>query len=93
MKKLIAVATLGLALGFPSLSFADNYVFGVKTPIVASEVKNEVRGGKVEKDFISFYTTPKTANSGSSLRAGQTSDDDEDHIVVFGVRIPVSPRT
>jgi hypothetical protein len=92
MKKLIAIATLGLTLGFSSLSLADSYVFGVKVPVVKNEVKNNVKGGEVEKDFISFYTTPKTGNTIDTLRANQSTDDDKDYIVVFGVRVPVYPR-
>ncbi|MGH7791077.1 MAG: hypothetical protein ACREOB_02055, partial [Thermodesulfobacteriota bacterium] len=72
MKKLIVIASLGLALAFPAFSLADNYVFGVKTPIVKSEVKNGVKGGNnVEKDFINFYITEKTLNAGDTLRAEQ----------------------
>ena len=92
MKKLIAVTALRLSLSFPSLSLADSYVFGVKTPIVKSEVKNEIKGGDVEKDLMSFYTSPKSADTDVSLTAVQRSDDDKDHIV-FGVKIPHSPRS
>jgi hypothetical protein len=95
MKKLIAIGALGLALGFPALSFASDYMGWVHTkPVVKSEVKDEIKGGNVEKDFMSFYISPKEANNiATSLRADRKSDDDKDYIVVFGVRIPVSPRT
>ena len=93
MKKLIVVASLGLALGFPTFSLADSYVFGVKTPISKSEVKNEVKGRNVEKDFISFYITEKTLDAGDTLRAQRGSDDDDrDYIIVFGVKVPVTPK-
>jgi hypothetical protein len=92
MKRLIAITTLGLVLGFSSISFAfDNYnVFGVQVPIVKSDVKNEIRGSRVESDFTSFYTTPKTANTITSITADKESDND--YISVFGVWVPVSPR-
>ena len=93
MKKLIVIASMGLALGFPTFSLADSYVFGVKTPIVRSEVKNQVKGGNVEKDFISFYATEKTPDAGDISRAQQGSDDDgRDYIIVFGVKVPVTPK-
>ncbi len=91
MNKLIAIVTLGLALSFSSFSIADSYVFGVKVPVVKNEVKNTLNGAKVENDFISFYTTPKTGNTSDSLRVNPSSDDDKDYIVVFGVLIPVNP--
>lgn len=89
MKKLIAIATLGLALGFPSLSFASDYMDLYTKPVVKSEVKDEINGGNVEKDFISFYTSPKPVNTLASLTADQTSDDDKDYIIVFGVKVSV----
>jgi hypothetical protein len=87
MRKLIAITTLGLAFGFSSISFAfDSYnAFGVQVPVVRSEVKNEIRGGKVETDFTSFYTSPKTANTTTSSISSQRSDDQ--YVYVFGVRI------
>lgn len=94
MKKLVVTTMLGLALSFPSLSFASDYMDLYTKPIVRSEVKNEIRGGNVEKDFISFYISPKEANNiATSLRADRKSDDDKDYIFVFGVRILLSPRT
>ena len=92
MKKLIAIGALGLALSFPSLSFASEYMGWLHTkPVVKSEVRNEIKGGNVEKDFMSLYISPKTANTASSLiMADQKSD--EEYISVFGVQIPRSPR-
>jgi hypothetical protein len=91
MKKLIAIGALGLSLSFPSLSFASDYMGWLHAkPVV--EVRNEIKGGNVEKDFTSFYISPKEANTTTSLRADRKSDDDKDYIVVFGVRISI-PRT
>lgn len=61
-------------------------------PQVRSEVKNKIKGGDVEKDFISFYTSPKTLNTTTSLAADQESDD-EDTYIVFGVQVPRGPRS
>lgn len=92
MKRLIAIATLGLALSFPSFSYADSYIFGVRTPIVKTEVKNEVKGGMVEKDFISFYLSPKEANTETSLMTEQEVNEDNSYIV-FGVRVPINTKS
>lgn len=94
MKKLITIGTFGLALSLPSLSFASDHMGWLPIkPLVKSEVRNRIKDGSVEKDFTSFYISLKEANSATSLRADRKSDDDKDYIVVFGVRIPVSPRT
>ncbi|HEX3034143.1 MAG TPA: hypothetical protein VHT73_03295 [Thermodesulfobacteriota bacterium] len=91
MKRLFTIATLGLALSFPSLSFAFDYMDLYTKPIVESEARNETNGGNVEKDLMSFYTTPKVANSTESLvTANQKTDND--YISVFGVQIPHSTR-
>ena len=72
------------ALSFPSLSFASEYMGWLHTkPVVKSEVRNEIKGGNVEKDFMSFYTSPKTANTAPPLITAE--------IPVFGVQIPHSP--
>jgi hypothetical protein len=93
MKKLIAVGALGLSLSFPALSFASDYM-GWLHAKPAVEVKNEIKGGNVEKDFISFYISPKEKNEvETSLRAARKLDDEKDFTFVFGVRIPVSSGT
>jgi hypothetical protein len=92
MKKLIAIGTLGLALSFPSLSFASDYMGWLHAkPIVKSEIRNEIKGGKVEKDFMSFYTSPRTSNTTDSLVTADQKSDDE-YISVFGVQILRSTR-
>lgn len=93
MKRLITVAVLALLLGSTSLSFADSInVFGVSLPIEKSEVRNEAKGGEVEKDFISFYVTPKTAGDDVAALKGQESDEDNDYIV-FGVKVNADSRS
>lgn len=91
--KLIAITTLGLTLGFYSSSFAsDSYnALGVQLPMVKRDVENKVSGRNVEKDFMSFYTSPKTANTTASLITADQKSDDE-YIAVFGVQILRSLR-
>ncbi len=88
MKKLIAIAVLGLALGFSSLSFAFDHMDLNTKPIARNGIKNEIKGGYVEKDFTSFYTSQKTANLTALVTADQKSDDV--YISIFGVQIPKS---
>ncbi|MBI2487523.1 MAG: hypothetical protein HYW01_11340 [Deltaproteobacteria bacterium] len=90
MKRLITIATLSLALSLPALSFASDYMGLYTKPVVRIEVKDEIKGGNVEKDFTSFYLSPKTANTPATLTTGQMSDDE--NISVFGVQIPLGPR-
>ena len=71
---------------------SDSYcAFGVQLPMVKSEGENELNGGNVEKDFMSFYTSPKTANTTASLITADQKSDDE-YISVFVVQIPRSSR-
>lgn len=88
MKQLLTAAVLTVLLSSPVISFASdsNNSFGVKHPIVKSDVKDDVRGEVVETDFISFYKTPKTAENAISLSRDLESNDDDSYIV-FGVRI------
>ena len=88
MRNLIAIATLSLALSFPSLSFAFDHMNLYTEPVAKNEVNDEIKGGNVEKDFTSFYTSPKSANTATLLTADQKSDDE--YISVFGVQIPRS---
>jgi hypothetical protein len=92
MKKLITITTLGLALSFPSLLFAFDYMDLYTKPIAKSEVNNETQGGNVEEDFMSFYTNPsfstnpKLSNTPTYITSDQKLDGD--YICVFGVWIP-----
>ena len=91
MKKLIAIGTLGLVLSFPSLSFSSDYMGWLHAkPVV--EIRNEIKGGKVEKDLMSFYTRLNTTNTTDLLITADQKSDDE-YISVFGVQILRSPRS
>lgn len=91
MKRLVAITTLGLALNFPSLSFAFDYINLYTRPIAKGEVRNELKGGGVEKDFMSFYATPKSLNTVTSALTSDRKTDDG-YISVFGVRIASESR-
>ncbi len=84
MRRLIAITTLGLVLS-SSVSFASDYMGTYTKPIVRSEVRNDINGGNVEKDFTSFYTSSKLTNTPESLTPDQKTDDQ--HISIFGVQI------
>ena len=84
MKKLVTIATLGLTLSFSSVSFAGEYMDLYINPTANTEVRNEVKGGEVEIDSMSFYTSPKESSNPSSETAQQAEDEG---ISVFGVQI------
>ena len=92
MRKLLAIATLSLALLSPSLSFADVNVFGVQTPIAKNEVSDQAKGGNVEKDFISFYISPKGENIENDSKQTNNSSE-EDGLIVFGVSIAAANKS
>lgn len=85
MRRLIAIATLSLVFSFPLLSFAFDYMDLYTKSIVKSEVNKEINGGSVEKDFMSFYTSPKATSPTTSLTSDRETNDE--HLLVFGVWI------
>ena len=92
MKKLLSVSALSLALLIPSVSFADLNAFGVQTPVAKSEVSDDLKGGRVEMDFISFYISPKGENIDTDLKQANNASE-VSSLVVFGVSIPTSNNT
>ena len=92
MKRLIAAASLGLALALPSLSFASDYMELYTKPLANNKVENDIKGGYIEKDFISFYTSPKNVKPTPSFRV-QRETEDRDSYIVFGVEVPVRTRS
>ncbi len=85
MKRLIAIATLGAALGFGATSFATDHMSFYTKSIAKSDVGDKVEGGKVEKDFISFYLSSKQPNKVSSNKSLDSIE--KDSYIVFGVEI------
>ncbi len=82
MKKLLTLAALGLSLNLTSYSFAQGVVnvFGVRRAYNAFDV-------------LLPLVKSNTADTKSLHRAYKESDDAKDYIVVFGVNVPVGPRT
>lgn len=87
MKRFLTITTLVFAFGFSSFSLASNEhnVFGVNVPVVKNEVRDSVKGGDIERDFLRFYTSSKTATEGASKREAVVEEDN--YIYIFGVRI------
>ena len=86
MRRLVTIATLGLALSFSSLSFASDYMSLYTKPEVKSEVRNEIKGGNIESDFTSFYITPKSTNT-VALPLTSSEGSYDEYVSAFGVRI------
>ena len=86
MKRFAAVTTIGLALGFSSLSYASDFMRLYTRPVSNNEVKTEIKAGSVEKDAMSFYTSPKKVVSTTSSQAtGRQAE--EERFSVFGVQV------
>ena len=87
MNKLIAIAALGLSLGFSAPAFASEHMdLYINGPAV-TEVRSEERGGEVETSPMSFYLRPVKERSAGTLRTAGESEDEENTLFVFGVRI------
>lgn len=86
MRSLIAVATLSLALGVSSISFASDHMGLYTTPVAKSDVTQEINGGKVERDHMGFYLSSKEADTDTSIRAEEETNN-ENTYTVFGVQI------
>ena len=83
---------MSLALLGPSLSLADVNVFGVQTPVVKNAVCDKAKSGKVEKDFIGFYISPKGNNIETDSKQANNSSE-EDGLIVFGVSIATANKS
>ena len=85
MKKILTTATLALALGVSTVSYAGVSTFGVDTSeINKTEVIDQVKSDTVETSHMSFYTSDKVNDIESSPSG---NDSDEEYILVFGVKI------
>lgn len=87
MKKLVAITVVGLSLGFSALTFASEHMDLYTNGPGATEVKSEARGGEVETSPMSFYLSPHNVGSIDTLKTAGESEDDENTLYVFGVRI------
>jgi len=87
MKKLIVVTVLGLSLGFSVLSFASDYMDLYTNGPAVREVKNETKGGEVETSPMSFYLSPVKAHVNNATLRTAVEKNDENTLLVFGVRI------
>lgn len=85
MKKLVAIATLGLALGFSSSSFASDYMSIYTNSPTAQEITTDITGGEVETNPMSFYLSPVKKGTGREQTA--KADNDEPTLLVFGVSL------
>lgn len=100
MKKLFTLTALGLAFFASSASFAQEgiNIFGVQLPIEKREVKNQIHGDYLSSDSNGSYNVfgvqlplviKNPADTETLYMAGKDAVDDEDHILVFGVKVPV----
>lgn len=86
MKKLTVITILGLVLGFSNSSFASNYMGLYINGSTVEEVKSEVRGGEIETNPMSFYVSPVINKTDSDIIT-ETAQNDENALLVFGIRI------
>jgi len=67
MKKLAAIAALGLVLGFSNSSYASDYMGLYTNDSTVEEASSEVKGGKIETNPMSFYLSPVTNETESDI--------------------------
>jgi len=91
MKKLVAIAALGLILSFSTISIASDYMGFYTNPIITNEVNNITKNGKIERDHMSLYSTPKGTDETTSALGRNTTEDGNSHIVV-GVRATIDKK-
>ena len=87
MKKLIVVTVVGLTLGFSALSFASDYMDLYTNGPAVNEVTSETKGGEVETSPMSFYLSPVKAHINNDTLRTAEEKNDENTLLVFGVRI------
>jgi hypothetical protein len=86
MRKLVAIAAMGFLLSFSTFSIASDYMALYTSQVATGEVKNNVDGGKIQKDLMSFYLTPKGTEATDAAWTGNTNPDGNSFIV-FGVLV------
>lgn len=90
MTKLLAIAVLGMAISFPTLSGATLQPFGVKTPIERTSVQNNIDGTSTVNEYMDFYLSPLEETTGNPIGTDHIEEAEESY-VVFGVEVPVEP--
>jgi len=73
-------------------SFLSDYMGFYTNPIITNEVNNITKNGKLEKELMSFYLTPKKAEQSNTLWL-ETVPEEGNSIVVFGVRVYFDKRS
>ncbi len=86
MKKLAAIAAMGLLFSFPTFSMASDYMALYTCQLAGVENKTNVDGGKIENDHMSFYFVPKGTEGTDATWTG-SKDVDGGGYIVFGVLV------
>lgn len=87
MKKLAIITALGLSFGFSALTFAQDHMDLYTNGPSGKEVRNDIRTGEVETSHMSVYLNPIKGHTESTLRTVEKSENAENTLLVFGVRI------
>ncbi len=87
MKRLVAIAAMGLLFSFSTFSMASDYMALYTCQLAGGENKDNVDGGKIETDHMSFYFVPKGTEGTDAAWARSKNVDGSGHIV-FGVLVP-----
>ena len=87
MKKLLTLTILAVSLGLSSLSFADSKVFGVDTPVIKKELRNNVTGSEIQKGLndLYLYSTDRVEIGYQEV----VNDSNDDVNYIFGIKINV----
>ncbi len=90
MKKLIAIATLGLALAIPSFSWAfvppSHFKLQYRNPAGESQIVREASSSKLRVFGVELPYATKAQETAPTL--SKETKANQGYITVFGVRIP-----
>lgn len=96
MRSLLSIMSLVSFLSFSYPSFIQSHMALYTEPerVFEVEVSGEVRGGKVEQDFMAFFLTPDKTQSTPPRVADMRKDNEAEYnyINVFGVKVPSSKK-
>ena len=81
MKKLVAIAAMGLLFSFSTFSIASDYMALYTSQVAIGDVKNDVDGGKIQKDLMSFYLAPKSTEATHAAWTGNKHQDGNSYMV------------